>query len=175
MPPLGAILGSSLSSLSLNWGGRKFSIILSGVFFFSSFLLIGLANISSSVVMILAGRALSGLGVGLGVPSTSIYVAECSSPNLRGKLGTLPAFLLAFGVLIGYVFGKIVKLMTYYKYSYLCRYLPSLASSCLLLLSSCSPVDSGHDFLTRDSIIPCKERKLRKGNKSIGLAKRNQL
>ena len=109
MPPLGAILGSSLSSLSLNWGGRKFSIILSGVFFFSSFLLIGLANISSSVVMILAGRALSGLGVGLGVPSTSIYVAECSSPNLRGKLGTLPAFLLAFGVLIGYVFGKIEK------------------------------------------------------------------
>jgi len=105
LPPLGAILGSSLSSLSLNWGGRKFSIILSGVFFFSSFLLIGLANISSSVVMILAGRALSGLGVGLGVPSTSIYVAECSSPNLRGKLGTLPAFLLAFGVLIGYVFG----------------------------------------------------------------------
>ena len=56
--------------------------------------------------MIIAGRALSGLGVGLGVPSTSIYVAECSSPALRGKLSCLPAFLMAFGVLIGYVFGK---------------------------------------------------------------------
>jgi len=105
LPPLGAIVGSSLSSLSLNWGGRKFSIILSGIFFFTSFLLIGLASLSSSVGMILAGRALSGLGVGLGVPSTSIYVAECSSPALRGKLGSLPAFLLAGGVLLGYVCG----------------------------------------------------------------------
>ena len=108
LPPLGAILGSSLSSLSLNWMGRKFSIILAGVFFFLSFVLIGLASISSSVGMILAGRALSGLGVGLGVPSTAIYVAECSSPALRGKLSSLPAFLMAFGVLIGYVFGRLL-------------------------------------------------------------------
>ena len=108
LPPLGAILGSSLSSLSLNYVGRKFSIILAGVFFFLSFVLIGLASISSSVGMILAGRALSGLGVGLGVPSTAIYVAECSSAALRGKLSSLPAFLMAFGVLLGYVFGRLI-------------------------------------------------------------------
>ena len=71
-------------------------------------MLIGLASISSSVEMILAGRALSGLGVGLGVPSTAIYVAECSSPALRGKLSSLPAFLMTFGVLIGYVFGRLI-------------------------------------------------------------------
>eukprot|EP00092_Neocalanus_flemingeri_P046464 GFUD01052267.1.p1 GENE.GFUD01052267.1~~GFUD01052267.1.p1 ORF type:complete len:481 (-),score=118.98 GFUD01052267.1:59-1501(-) len=105
LPPMGAILGSCLSSLTLNWAGRKCSIILSGVMFFLSFLLIGLASIPSSVEMIITGRALSGIGVGLAVPSAAIYVAECSSPALRGTLSSLPAFLMAFGVLLGYVFG----------------------------------------------------------------------
>ena len=139
---MGAILGSSLSSLSLNWAGRKCSIILSGVFFF----LIGLASISSSVEMILAGRALSGIGVGLGVPSTAIYVAECSSPALRGKLGSLPAFLMAFGVLIGYVFGRLVVGHHLCKRTFdNSRNIPPLAPPGLLLLYPSSPADPDHD------------------------------
>ena len=107
LPPLLALIGSLLSSLLLNYLGRKNSIILSGFIFLTSFLMIGLADlITISETMILAGRALSGLGVGLGVPSTSIYIAECSSPVMRGRLSSLPAFLLALGVLLGYVFGK---------------------------------------------------------------------
>jgi len=102
---MGAILGSCLSSCTMNWAGRKLSIILSGIIFFLSFLLIGLASIFSSVEMILIGRALSGVGVGLAVPSTAIYIAECSSSGLRGTLSSLPAFFMAMGVLIGYVFG----------------------------------------------------------------------
>ena len=105
LPPMGAVVGSCLSSITLNFMGRKNSIILSGVIFFLSFLLLGLASIPSSVEMILIGRALSGLGVGLAVPSSAIYVAECSSPALRGMLSCMPAFLMAFGVLIGYAFG----------------------------------------------------------------------
>jgi len=105
LPPLAAIVGSSASSFSLSLLGRKFSIILAGIFFLVSFLIIGLASITSSVGMILAGRAISGLGVGLGVPSTSIYIAECSSARLRGKLSSMPAFMMAFGVLLGYVVG----------------------------------------------------------------------
>ena len=113
-------MGSGLSSLLLNYLGRKNSIIFSGLTFFSSFLLIGLADFTSSRDgLILAGkaesdcmmsdqfegRAISGLGVGLGVPSTAIYIAECSTPQLRGKLSSLPAVFLALGVLLGYLLG----------------------------------------------------------------------
>jgi len=105
LPPMGAILGSCLSFWTMNYLGRKYSIIMSGIIFFLSFLLIGLASILASVEIILTGRALSGVGVGLAVPSAAIYVAECSSPSLRGTLSSLPAFFLALGVLIGYVFG----------------------------------------------------------------------
>ena len=105
-PPLLAIVGSALSSLLLNFLGRKNSLLLSGFFFFSSFLLIGLADFTASRAgLVLAGRAISGLGVGLGVPSASIYIAETSSPHLRGKLSTLPALFLALGVLLGYLLG----------------------------------------------------------------------
>ena len=99
-------MGSALSSLLLNFLGRKNSLLLSGFFFFSSFLLIGLADFTASRDgLVLAGRAISGLGVGLGVPSASIYIAETSSPHLRGKLSTLPALFLALGVLLGYLLG----------------------------------------------------------------------
>ena len=107
LPPMGAILGSCLSFWTMNYLGRKYSIIMSGIIFFLSFLLIGLASILASVEIILTGRALSGVGVGLAVPSAAIYVAECSSPSLRGTLSSLPAFFLALGVLIGYVFGRV--------------------------------------------------------------------
>ena len=106
-PPLLAIVGSALSSILLNFLGRKNSILLSGFIFASSFLLIGLADFTANRNgLVLAGRAISGLGVGLGVPSTSIYIAETSSPQLRGKLSTLPALFLALGVLLGYFLGR---------------------------------------------------------------------
>ena len=33
---------------------------------------------------------------------------KVSSPELRGKLSSVPALLLAFGVLLGYVFGRLL-------------------------------------------------------------------
>ena len=66
----------------------------------------GLADLTASREgLVLTGRAISGLGVGLGVPSASIYIAETASPHLRGKLSTLPALFLALGVLLGYLLG----------------------------------------------------------------------
>jgi len=105
LPPLGAMVGSASSSVTLNFLGRKWSLIVCGLIFFLGFLLIGLAQIQSTVALILLGRALSGIGVGLAVPSASIYIAECSTPELRGKLGTMPPLLLAAAVFLIYIVG----------------------------------------------------------------------
>ena len=53
----------------------------------------------------MTGRAISGYGVGVGMPATAIYIAEVSSPQMRGKLSSLPALLMALGVLLGYLLG----------------------------------------------------------------------
>jgi len=45
------------------------------------------------------------MGVGIAVPSSAIYIAEISSPDLRGKLSSLPATFQALGVLLSYAVG----------------------------------------------------------------------
>ena len=56
-------------------------------------------------MLVMTGRAISGYGVGVGMPATAIYIAEVSSPQMRGKLSSLPALLMALGVLLGYLLG----------------------------------------------------------------------
>lgn len=104
LPPLGAMGGSALSSCTLTYS-RKGSLLLSGLMFLVSFTLVGVAHPASSLPLVLAGRALGGVGVGLAVPSAAIYIAEISSPQLRGKLSSLPATGQALGVLASYMAG----------------------------------------------------------------------
>ena len=56
-------------------------------------------------MLVMTGRTISGYGVGVGMPATAIYIAEVSSPQMRGKLSSLPALLMALGVLLGYLLG----------------------------------------------------------------------
>jgi len=104
LPPLGAIIGSALSSCTLAYS-RRASIFLSGLLFLAAFSLIGFAHHVEALPLVLVGRLLSGMGVGVAVPSSAIYVAEISSPNLRGKLSSLPATFQALGVLVSYAVG----------------------------------------------------------------------
>merc|ERR1712227_401719 len=103
--PMGAMLGAILSALLLKIVGRKYTIIISGVLFFISFLCIGLSSITNSHVMVLVFRVMSGCAVGLAVPAVSLYISETVSAQYRGKLGTLPALLHAAGVLGCYIIG----------------------------------------------------------------------
>jgi len=104
LPPLGAMLGSLLSSCTLAYS-RRASIFLSGLLFLAAFSLMGVAHLASFLPLVLAGRLLSGMGVGIAVPSSAIYIAEISSPDLRGKLSSLPATFQALGVLLSYAIG----------------------------------------------------------------------
>ena len=157
-------MGSALSSILLNFLGRKNSILLSGFIFFSSFLLIGLADYSASRDgAVLAGRALCGLGSGLGVPSTSIYIAETSSPGLRGKLSSLPALFLALGVLLGYLLGmnNISITMTSHLTVNI-RNISGLGPSCPGL--QCAWFPPHHDHLPAGvSVLSGREREGREG------------
>ena len=104
-PPIGAITGSLLSFLFLRRLGRKVTIITSGLLFLTAFLCLGLSKQAASPAMVLVFRALSGTGVGLAVPSVSIFIAETVAAQHRGTLACLPALLHATGVLLCYVTG----------------------------------------------------------------------
>ena len=104
-PPIGAITGSLLSFFFLRRLGRKMTIITSGLLFLTAFLCLGISRQVGSATMVLIFRAVSGTGVGLAVPSVSIFIAETVAAQHRGRLACLPALLHATGILLCYVTG----------------------------------------------------------------------
>ncbi|KAK2706577.1 hypothetical protein QYM36_016570 [Artemia franciscana] len=69
------------------------------------FMVLGCAVFSPSIGVVYAGRILSSLANGAATPSSQIYISECSSPRIRGALGSITALWLALGILIAYVVG----------------------------------------------------------------------
>ncbi|CAG8949084.1 hypothetical protein HYFRA_00002213 [Hymenoscyphus fraxineus] len=52
--------------------------------------------------MLFAGRAIKGLGEGLFMSTSVVYITEISPPHYRGTLGSIPQFLTTFALCAGY-------------------------------------------------------------------------
>ncbi|XWS42037.1 hypothetical protein CRYUN_Cryun17cG0134300 [Craigia yunnanensis] len=73
--------------------GRKYSLILSPVFFFFDSLVTG--SLAVNYVVLVMGSLLVGIGKSYGVAETPVYITELSSDSTRGFLTTFPK---SFGV-----------------------------------------------------------------------------
>lgn len=71
--------------------------------------------------ILLVGRMITGLSTGLASMPAAVYMAEVSSPNLRGMFTTWNATSFSFGVLIVYVLGWIMKVFILYTYTKLIK------------------------------------------------------
>jgi len=103
--PLGAVGGALLLS-PINEGlGRRMAIIISIILY-----TIGAAIEAGaqSFGMIVAGRVILGLGVGLEGGTVPVYVAETVERRLRGNLVSLYQFNIALGEVFGYVVAAIL-------------------------------------------------------------------
>ena len=78
---LGAIIGGLLS----NHLGRKITIIISSVFFCAGSILLFTAP---NYILLVVGRIVLGMGVGLASMVVPAYIAECAPALYRGKLVT---------------------------------------------------------------------------------------
>ncbi|KAL0258134.1 fructose symporter [Diplodia seriata] len=102
--PLGAVAGALLLSPANEWFGRRWSIIISCVFY-----TIGGALCAGSInfAMIVVARLLLGVGVGLEGGTVPVYVAETVERRLRGNMVSLYQFNIALGEVLGYVVAAI--------------------------------------------------------------------
>lgn len=89
--PLAGLAGGISGGPFIEYLGRKNTILFTAFPFIISWLLIALAN---NVIMVLAGRALSGFCVGIASLALPVYLGETVQPEVRGTLGLLPT---AFG------------------------------------------------------------------------------
>jgi MFS family permease len=102
--PLGAVGGALILGPLNEAVGRRMAIVVSLILY-----TIGAALEAGSINfgMIVAGRVILGLGVGLEGGTVPVYVAESVSRKYRGNLVSLYQFMIALGEVFGYVVAAI--------------------------------------------------------------------
>lgn len=99
---IGCIISSlpPISAHCINVWGRKNSIIIgSGTFLAGS----ALQVLASSILMILCGRFIAGLSIGLLSAVVSLYQSELAPPALRGCLTSVYQLMITAGILLAAV------------------------------------------------------------------------
>ncbi|KAI5054138.1 hypothetical protein GOP47_0004629 [Adiantum capillus-veneris] len=104
------VLVSALSIVSLAGGavagrladavGRRWTMAVSACVFLVGALVMGLAP---SFFILMIGRLLAGIGVGLALMVAPVYTAEVAPASSRGSLVSLPEIFINIGILLGYV------------------------------------------------------------------------
>lgn len=102
--PLGAVGGALILGPLNEAVGRRMAIVVSLVLYtIGAALEAGAINFG----MMVAGRVILGLGVGLEGGTVPVYVAESVSRKYRGNLVSLYQFMIALGEVFGYVVAAI--------------------------------------------------------------------
>ncbi|KAI8438415.1 hypothetical protein MSG28_010942 [Choristoneura fumiferana] len=108
--PLAALVGGIAGGPLIEYFGRRLTIMGTAIPFFLGWMLI--AN-ALNVHMVLAGRALCGICVGVASLAFPVYLGETIQPEVRGALGLLPTAFGNTGILLAFLAG------TYLNWSHL--------------------------------------------------------
>ena len=99
---LTALLGVILSRTLSDSYGRVNTFTISSVIFLSSLLL---QTLSHDFPLLLLGRLILGLAIGIGLSLDPIYIAEIVPPTHRGLLVSCSEIGINIGLIIGYLVG----------------------------------------------------------------------
>lgn len=96
---LGCFIGSLLSSFFCDYLGRK-RAILSGAFIFA----LGgvMQTVSFELILLYAGRLVSGIAIGLLSMAVPLYLSEMSPKDLRGRLVSMQQLAITVGICISF-------------------------------------------------------------------------
>ena len=98
----GGMLASPVAGLLAEWFGRRRMMIVSGLMFVLSVVIIVL---SQGFVPLLAGRLLQGMSGGMIAVVVPLYLAECLTPQKRGQGTAVFQFMLTFGIVVAALVG----------------------------------------------------------------------
>jgi len=97
---IGALLGAASGGYLADALGRRRSIMTAGGLFTVGAVV---ASVAPNAVILVIGRVVTGLGVGLASFTSPLYIAEISPSNIRGKLVSLAQFVLTVGIVVAYI------------------------------------------------------------------------
>uniref|UniRef100_A0A6J0TML0 Solute carrier family 2, facilitated glucose transporter member 2 isoform X1 n=2 Tax=Pogona vitticeps TaxID=103695 RepID=A0A6J0TML0_9SAUR len=109
-------VGGMISSFTVGWIGEKMprvkAMLIVNILAVAGNIFLAVAKFGPSHVLIIIGRALTGLHCGLASGLVPLYVGEIAPIALRGALGSLHQLATVIGILISQVLGLDVLLGT---------------------------------------------------------------
>lgn len=102
---IGGMIGALMASRLANWCGRKTGLVVNNVAAIIGILLMCTSKSTMSIESLIAGRFLIGLNCGLSTALVPMYLAEISTINMRGALGTVSQLAVTLGLLSSQVLG----------------------------------------------------------------------
>ncbi|XP_062171488.1 D-xylose-proton symporter-like 3, chloroplastic isoform X2 [Alnus glutinosa] len=99
----GALFGSLLVYPIADFLGRRRELIIAAVLYALGGLITAYAP---GLGVLLAGRLLYGLGIGLAMHGAPLYIAETCPSQIRGTLVSLKELFIVLGILLGYFVGS---------------------------------------------------------------------
>ncbi|PKI32712.1 hypothetical protein CRG98_046886 [Punica granatum] len=112
----GALLGSLLVYPIADFLGRRRELIIASVLYATGGLLTAFAP---GLSVLLIGRLLYGLGIGLAMHGAPLYIAETCPSQIRGTLISLKELFIVLGILLGYFVGSFsIDMVGGWRYMY---------------------------------------------------------
>jgi SP family galactose:H+ symporter-like MFS transporter len=98
----GAAIGALAAGNLSDQLGRKSVILVVAVIFFVGGIMSGLAP---DLAILMVGRVLVGIGIGVASMLTPLYLAEIAAPAQRGLVVSLSQLMITVGILVSYLAG----------------------------------------------------------------------
>ncbi|KAK3153417.1 hypothetical protein QOZ80_2BG0172300 [Eleusine coracana subsp. coracana] len=113
----GALIGSILAFTIADLLGRRKELILASISYLIGALLTAAAP---NFPIMVVGRFLYGIGIGLAMHAAPMYIAETAASQIRGMLISLKEFFIVLGMLLGYIAGNFyVEVVSGWRYMWL--------------------------------------------------------
>ncbi|XP_065853642.1 inositol transporter 4-like [Euphorbia lathyris] len=100
MTVVGAIIGAAFGGVANDKFGRKKTILAADVVFFIGAIIMALAP---TYIVIILGRFIIGLGVGMASMTAPLYISEASPASIRGALVSINGLLITGGQFLAYL------------------------------------------------------------------------
>ncbi|CAJ1934062.1 unnamed protein product [Sphenostylis stenocarpa] len=112
----GALIGSVLAFNVADFVGRRRELIVSALLYFVGALITAFAP---NFPVLVLGRLLFGIGIGLAMHAAPMYIAETTPTPIRGQLISLKEFFIVLGMVAGYGIGSLfVETIAGWRYMY---------------------------------------------------------
>ena len=120
---VGAVVGAFSGGPLSDRIGRRPTVLIAAVVFGLGAMAVAFAP---SVLFIILGRFLLGLGVGLASMIVPLYIAEIAPADRRGALVSLNQLMITIGILLSYIVGVIFTPIEGWRYMFGVALIPAL-------------------------------------------------